>query len=276
MKKILLSTSVIIIAAVAAIGVTTALFNDTETSSGNIFIAGSIDLTVDSYGETYNGEDLSESNWTARDLTEDHQFFTFDDVKPGDYGTRGISLHVSDNPAYACLLLNNEQDDENVALDPELDAGDTTDDGVPYGELSQNLEVFTWRDLNQNGSYNPNTGETPLITDGNFAIDSFFDITYMVIFDSETDTSIIGGSPLMLNDVRHIQIAWCAGDQTVDHVTGAISCDGSIMGDKSQSDSYGADVILYAEQVRNNPNFTCKDVFLPTPTPTPSLTVTPT
>ena len=48
MKKILLSMSMIAVVAVVAIGATGAFFSDTETSTGNTFTAGAIDLTVDS------------------------------------------------------------------------------------------------------------------------------------------------------------------------------------------------------------------------------------
>ena len=47
------------VVAVAALvtGATIALFNDTETSSGNIFVAGALDLKVDHTAQTYNGVD---------------------------------------------------------------------------------------------------------------------------------------------------------------------------------------------------------------------------
>jgi len=46
-KKIILSLSVIGIVAAIAIGGTVAFFSDTETSAGNILVAGSLDLKVD-------------------------------------------------------------------------------------------------------------------------------------------------------------------------------------------------------------------------------------
>jgi len=57
MKKIILSLTIISIVAAIAIGGTIAYFNDTETSTGNIFTAGSIDLKVDHVKQTYNGVD---------------------------------------------------------------------------------------------------------------------------------------------------------------------------------------------------------------------------
>jgi len=53
-KKILISLSVIGVVAAIAIGGTIAYFNDTETSTGNIFVAGALDLKVNHVLQTYN------------------------------------------------------------------------------------------------------------------------------------------------------------------------------------------------------------------------------
>lgn len=57
MKKILLSLAVILAVGGVVWGVTGAFYNDTEASTGNIFVAGSIDLKVDHTLQTYNGVD---------------------------------------------------------------------------------------------------------------------------------------------------------------------------------------------------------------------------
>ena len=57
MKKILLSLGTIAIVGALVAGATGAFFNDTETSTGNVFTAGSIDLKVDQTRATYNGEE---------------------------------------------------------------------------------------------------------------------------------------------------------------------------------------------------------------------------
>ena len=56
MKKILLSLVAIVAVAGVVAGVTIAFYNDTETSAGNIFVAGSVDLKVDHTKQTYNGQ----------------------------------------------------------------------------------------------------------------------------------------------------------------------------------------------------------------------------
>ena len=54
-KKILISLGIIGVVAAAVIGGTIAYFNDVETSTGNIIVAGSLDLKVDHVLATYNG-----------------------------------------------------------------------------------------------------------------------------------------------------------------------------------------------------------------------------
>lgn len=56
-KRILISLSAIVAVAAVVAGGTLALFSDTETSNGNIFTAGAIDLKVDHTSQTYNDRD---------------------------------------------------------------------------------------------------------------------------------------------------------------------------------------------------------------------------
>lgn len=68
MKKILLSLGTIVAIGAIVAGGTIAFFNDTETSTGNIFTAGSIDLKVDHLRQTYNDVDCetcSASIWSS-------------------------------------------------------------------------------------------------------------------------------------------------------------------------------------------------------------------
>jgi predicted ribosomally synthesized peptide with SipW-like signal peptide len=68
-KRVLVSLGVIGVAAAAVIGGTIAYFNDTETSTGNIFTAGSIDLKVDHVWQTYNDADCQTCNVTIQSDT---------------------------------------------------------------------------------------------------------------------------------------------------------------------------------------------------------------
>jgi predicted ribosomally synthesized peptide with SipW-like signal peptide len=56
MKNVLRSGLMLVAVAAIVVGGTGAFFSDTETSTGNVFTAGSIDLTVDHSAASYNGE----------------------------------------------------------------------------------------------------------------------------------------------------------------------------------------------------------------------------
>jgi predicted ribosomally synthesized peptide with SipW-like signal peptide len=163
-QRILLSLAVIVAVGGAAVASTGAFFNDTETSTGNSFTAGAIDLTVDSH-QYYNGNECKlvgqtyqwvgtagypvpgttcDGTWTNPiNLGPTTHFFNFGDVKPGDQGEDTISLHVDNNPAWACVNLVTTSNNENTLTAPEIAAGDTSS---TTGELAQNIHVFAWLD----------------------------------------------------------------------------------------------------------------------------------
>src|SRR3990167_9958706 len=106
-SKILLSVASIAAAAALIVGATIAFFSDTETSTGNTFAAGELDLRIDAeahyagltctggiWVEDVEGESTRpdlidqscEGTWSLTDLDETHHFFALSDVKPGDTG----------------------------------------------------------------------------------------------------------------------------------------------------------------------------------------------
>ncbi len=247
-KKLIYSLSVIVATAVVVVGATTAFFNDTETSTGNTFTAGAIDLTVDSLGSWYNGEQIPSSFFGATDLTNEI-FFDLEDVKPGDLIERNISLHIDNNPAWACLLVKNKQNDELDLVDPEHEAGDNTTgiNGIGEGELGSSLHLLGWIDKNANQKLDGT--EAPFV-------DSFFDVfTEIALHDSTTGNGSL--SPEI--PIELLQLDLCGGTPIVAG-DGTVTCNGSSMGDQSQTDKLTADLQLYVEQVRNNPNFKCSDL----------------
>ena len=133
-----MSLGAIVFVAAVAIGATGAFFSDTETSTGNTFTAGSIDLTVDST-QHYNGNTCTlvtgnasssylwvgnspypkgpcDGTWLPKNLGAE-KFFNFPDVKPGDQGEDTISLHVGTNDAYACVDVSITSNAENTPID---------------------------------------------------------------------------------------------------------------------------------------------------------------
>jgi predicted ribosomally synthesized peptide with SipW-like signal peptide len=106
-KKIIISLSVIAAVAAVVIGGTISYFSDTETSTGNTFTAGSIDLKVDSTQHYNNAVCVNnawalepnktadtpqypvigsacDGTWVAADLGA-QKFFNFADIKPECY-----------------------------------------------------------------------------------------------------------------------------------------------------------------------------------------------
>lgn len=126
MKKIMplvASIALILIAGIFASAGTMAWFNDVETSDGNTFTAASLDLNVD-------GGDINVVK------------FTVSNMRPGNQPKGTFTLtNVGTINGYLDLENIVVTDYENVRIEPEISAGDTTD-GV--GELSSvvNLRLF--------------------------------------------------------------------------------------------------------------------------------------
>src|SRR3990167_3822700 len=176
-KRILLSLGTLVFVAAAVAGATGAFFSDTETSTGNTFTAGAIDLKVDNHS-WYNGlectlggvwadpngnavgdpylEDLvgeeCESSWGLDDL-DGHLFFSFEDLKPGDWEEDTISLHVNNNDAWMCSTLAITSNDDNSSTEPELgEQGETQENEVNSWdvELAAALNFIFWADDGDN------------------------------------------------------------------------------------------------------------------------------
>ena len=130
-KKILISLITIGAVSIIAIGGTVAYFFDTETSTGNTFSAGTLDLEVD-----------SQNPWTSTP-------FTIGDVKPGDSGSKTIllknvgSLPKPGGPPWTSkvfITFENLQDNDVSCSEPEGKVDDTCGSGE-VGELSENLNI---------------------------------------------------------------------------------------------------------------------------------------
>jgi hypothetical protein len=99
--------------------------------------------------------------------------------------------------------------------------------------------MFAWEDVNFNNIYD--AGDVILIGPN-------------VPF-----TSHIGKIALQESHTKNIGLAWCAGTQSLNGYT--INCDGSTMGNIAQTDSFTAFMNAYAEQQRNNGDFSCNPIL---------------
>lgn len=185
--KILLSGAAIFAAVVLIIGATLAFFSDTETSTGNTFTAGAIDLKVDSQCHRYefvgdvqgansegyievdcDGEGDQYGDWTEADLGV-HKFFNFTDLKPGDRGEDTISLHVYTNDAWGKLVVTPTSDLDVDCTEPEKESSDPecNPSGVlGDGELQEALNFHVWLDQGSTpGFQNGDPGPDPVPND---------------------------------------------------------------------------------------------------------------
>ena len=134
MKKLntrILSSTIVIALMSMALGLgATAYFSDTETSTGNTFTAGTLDLQV-------NGDD---SNIVA---------FTVSNMRPGNQPKTTYTLNnIGSLSGYLDLENIVVTDNENGITDPEDDAGDVT---PSVGELSSVVNLRLFIDLDGNG-----------------------------------------------------------------------------------------------------------------------------
>ena len=117
MKKILLSVLTIGMVSAVAFGATTAYFSDTETSTGNTFSAGTLDLDVDGN----NGSNTVK--------------FTVANMKPGSQQTGKYTLNnVGSINGFLDLENISVTNNENNCIEPETDAGDVTCNNLGPGE----------------------------------------------------------------------------------------------------------------------------------------------
>jgi len=233
MKKILGSVGVLALVGALVLGATGAFFSDTETSTGNTFTAGAIDLQIDSEC-SYNGEPSDEcGTWKLKNLepTSD-KFFDFKDIKPGDEGENTISLHVINNDAWVCGEVSNLADYENDQTEPEALVDDTT--GVNEGELSSTMLWKVWRD---DGAGNGVAGDNIQNGTEETLAEGHPSEGILALYDSTTHTG-----PLVGDTTAYIGVEWTlpAGS-----------------GNETQTDSMTGDISFRVEQSRNNDNFTC-------------------
>lgn len=182
-----MSLGLIVFVGAIVIGGTGAFFSDTETSTGNIFAAGAVDLKIDNHA-WYNGLECTDAGneegvytwqdpegnavgdsyleslvgttctgtWELTDL-DGHLFFNFDDLKPGDWEEDTISVHVDDNDSWMCANLTVTSDDDVDCTEPELadDANCNVPDVEPNsdnwdGDLGGALQFIFWLDDGDN------------------------------------------------------------------------------------------------------------------------------
>lgn len=290
MGKILASLGMIVFVGAVAASATGAFFSDTETSTGNTFTAGDIDLQIDnsSYAIDFNVPTFNATatgafianpanSWTLADLVAGtHKFFDFIDIKPGDYGEDTISIHVGSNDAWMCAAAQITDDSDQSCTEPEqTDENGACVDPNGDGELDDVINFAFWVDDGDN-VYEPVAGQSgsPETIFLGGPLSGLDDAGQIALSDSAGGPFGTGGIPG--DSTVYIGKIWCAGTLTPgaliqDGAGNLISplggtgftCDGTLVNNASQTDNAEGDMQFYAVQKRNNPNFTCAEDFDP-------------
>ena len=247
-SKILLSVASIAAAAAIVVGATLAFFTDTETSSGNTFTAGELDLLVDN--ECHYNEPADDTpncptppeggltSWASTDLGAAHKFFYFTDVKPGDYGEDTVSLTV-DNDAWLRLLIDITADTDNSCTEPESAVDPNGPTCGTDGELLENLLFTVWLDQGVTPGFQ---GPQDLSECDNDYIGDFEPtlISEGTVQDSEIwNLADLNGAYLLADQKACFGIAW--------RLPGEV-------GNEVQTDGVEATMEFQVEQYRNNPS----------------------
>ena len=214
---------------------------------GVTFATYGVDLKIDSEA-TYNGFLVPSGTWELKNLIPGvDKFWNFDDIKPGDYGENTVSMHVENTDAWLCLDFTNLNQGENGVNGPESE--EDTEDG---GELAEVMEFFAWKD---DGDNIFELGEIPIFgTSTQSAIDVINEQTYTI--------GDAGGNDFCeANQTCYVGIYWCTGDLEVNLDTALITCDGSMLGNETQTDSMTVDVAIRALPAKENPRFLCTGGF---------------
>ncbi len=242
LRRILVSAVLIsIVGTAATIGGTGAFFSDVETSTGNTFAAGAIDLTVDneSYYNLNKCANVATSgpavwqwvgtstypvpgsacttSWDASDLGNGLLFFNFQDLKPDDEGEDTISLHVGTNNAYACMDVTLTSNDDRSSNEPELGTGDATEDinNTWDGELAQNIQMLWWADDGDNVfEQGENVISSGVQTLFNLATSSPFSVALADSTHNVWATTTNSFQPIPGNTTVYIAKSFCFGTLT--------------------------------------------------------------
>lgn len=284
--RILASVAMLVFVGAVVASSTGAFFSDTETSTGNTFTAGDIDLQIDneSYALDFNIPEFNgvptgalvqnpANSWDQTDLIAGtHRFFDFQDVKPGDYGEDTISIHVGSNDAWMCAAARITDDSDQSCTEPEMADDPTCTDPGGDGELDDIINFAFWADDGDNVYEPAGDGGESIFLGG--PLSGLDDAGQLALADSQGGA--FGSDPVPGNETVYIGKIWCAGTLTPtgleqdgvgnsrSPLTGTgFTCDGTLVTNAAQTDQVLGDMQFYAVQARNNANFTCATGYTP-------------
>lgn len=219
----------------------------TEATGFTYATGNGFNLRIDSQA-SWNGVPQAASTWALKNLNpHSDKFFNISDVKPGDRGEATISLHVNKD-AWICLDFEKLKEKENGRNEPEMEVDNSG--GANTGELADGTEFFGWFD---DGDNIFEVGEKPMF--GTTTAKQAATITLNQKTYPLADSKM--GTPLAASTTHYIGIEWCAGDLQVNVATAVVTCDGTVLGNEAQTDSFSVDISFRAVPAKDNKKFTC-------------------
>lgn len=234
-KQLITSLSIIGLVAAIAIGGTIAYFSDTETSIGNTFGAGEIDLKIDMQC------DRTGCGFPLKDLNYDPLFY-YCDIKPGDSHNTTLSFHVYNNDAWGRIVIDGLKNFEYGCNEPESIVDTTCQTpGDGEGELAQNMYFSVWLDEGTTPGWQCPANEPHCAADAKEG-NNIFDGVEVKLADkvrlSEMPSEIVFPQIIQASSTYYVGINW------------TVPAD---VGNIIQTDSVNGLIKLEAVQARNNP-----------------------
>ena len=279
----------IVFAAAIVVGGTGAFFSDVETSTGNVFTAGAIDLKVDSVSHV-NGLVCFSGLWHPESVVQWNAQTQANELVPNANVQAAVTAYNTSFPSnvpqagtectgtWAMTDLGPTNTFFNYGDLKPGDNGENTISLHVYDNDAYMCAVVSNVSEKDNTQTEP---ESSVDTNGLAGGELGSELNFFVweddgdnVFESETEGNKIlvnGGDAQGVSGVyplytpstsvipgdatKYLGVYWCYGDFAL--TAGQPTCDGGPVTNIGQTDSLSADISFYVEQARNNPGFKC-------------------
>ena len=148
-----LGVTAILIASIFAGSATFAYFSDTETSTGNTFTAGTLDVKIKDGGQEY-GDDMGPV-WYLTDIKPGYSDVLGHSFDFKNYGSIAID-HMEITCSYTVTESTEEPDNHDTSSDPDAMAAEFTIKSLwVYKGLDTPVDLLPQVDKNYNGNNRP-------------------------------------------------------------------------------------------------------------------------
>lgn len=223
MKKIVIGALLLAVLGVASFTGTRAFFSDTETSTGNVFAAGSMDLRV--------GIDSASKSFVPQNLNN-RTMFDFKGLMPGDVDSGFFKLESSQD-AWVCMAADIAEENKS---------------------MKHNIELATWVENTPDGK----VGTAEVGTLEAYTLGQYDQAGWVAVQDKS-----VNGTPLSADEQYEQGFAYCFGEFARNDDGSLVVeksmpvCNGASVPNGAQGGIVKGEIRFHAVQARNNPDFQC-------------------